>query len=330
MFPEEAVNHIEKGAVKPLYLLHGPEHFYKHEIVLALRRQILKDGDPGMALSEYDGGQTEAARVLDDLRTMTFFGGMRLVIVENADPFIKANNHTLAKYAQSPSKTGCLVLLCDEKPDARLGSTKAIEHSGVVVPCAAPKGARLSGWARNRARLLGKTLAPKAADALAGIVGADLAQIDSHLQMLLTHVGDRKTIEEADVLGTVQQEKVTEIWDLVDGVAAKNAKQALEALDRLLPKTGMESARLALIGGTIIKLRTAKLLLEKFRNGSKVVQMLKMHPYAAQKTVDQSKKFTRDELELGLRKALDADIAIKSNKMAPRLAVEKYIVELCK
>jgi len=330
MLPEDAVKQIEKGNVKPVYLLHGPEHFYKHEIIAALRRQIVKDADSGMALSEYDGQGAVAAKVLDDLRTMTFFGGMRLVIVENADHFMSANKDVLGRYMQSPSKGGCLVLVGDEKPDARLALVKGAEKNGAVVPCAAPKGYKLAAWAKARAQQLGKALAGPAADALVGIVGADLAQIDSHLQMLVTHVGDRKTIEQADVLETVQQEKVTEVWDLVDGVAAKNAKQALEALDRLLPKSNMESARLALIGGTILKIRAAKILLDKYRNEAKVAQMLKMHPYAAQKTVEQARRFSREELDAGLRKALDADIAIKNNKIAPRLAVEKFIVELCR
>jgi len=55
-----------------------------------------------------------------------------------------------------------------------------------------------------------------------------------------------------------------------------------------------------------------------------------MHPFVVKKSLEQSRRFSWHDLDRGLRGALEADIAIKSNRMEARLAVETFIVELCR
>jgi len=330
MYPEQALKHIEKGRISPVYVLFGGEYYYVQAVVAALRTQVLRDSDPSMCLSEYDGTEVTPAQVLDDLRTMTFFGGLRLVIVEHADRFIRDNKDVLGRYAKAPSKTGCLVLICAEKPDKRYMLVKTADEAGGLIECTTPRAGRLAQWVRNRAAELGKPASRSAAELLIEIVGQDLAQIDSHLQMLVTYVGDRPGISEQDVAATVDEDKTVQIWDLMDGIASKNSKQALEAFDRLLPRAGMEVARLSLIGSTLLRLRMVKKVMEQYGDESSVARVLKMHPYFAKKSIEHSRRFTTEELAVGIHKAFEADLLIKSNRMKPRLAVEKLIVELCK
>jgi len=327
--PARVLAELDKGRTKPAYLLFGEEYFHRRSLLIAIRQAVLKDGDAAMCLSEYDGREVTLAKVLDDLRTMTFFGGMRLVAVEHADAFVSDNKDALARYVQSPSKTGCLVLVCDEKPNANLKLMKELAKTGGAIECDRPKNWELVPWIIQRANFYEKKISRQGAQALAGIVGADLAQLDSHLQTLAAFVGTRKTITDEDVLSTVDDEKVVQVWDLMDGVANKNGKLALESLDRLLPRFGMETARLALIGSTLLKLRAAKLIMEKTRSEAQAVKALKMHPYAAKKAIEQAAKFTRVELETGIRKAFATDLAIKNGHMDARLGVEKLIIELC-
>jgi len=330
MDPEQAIKEIEKGVIRPLYVLYGEEYYYTHAIMSALRLRVAGESDAGMCLSEYDGAKVTAAQVLDDLRTLTFFGGTRLVIVENADAFLRDNKEVLGKYGKSPTKVGCLALVCEKKPDARFVFAKAVEKSGAMVSCTAPKAGRLVPWVRKRARELGSTISGSAAQLLIEIVGADLAQLDSHLRTLVTYVGDKGEITDRDVARTVEEEKTVPIWDLMDGVAAKNGKMALEALDRLLPRAGMEAARLSQIGTALLNLLRVKKMVERFGDEAKVAQALNMHPFVVKKNIRYARKFSRQELGEDIRKAFEADVMIKSHRMARRLAVEKLIAELCK
>jgi|GEM_PF-5584648 len=329
MYPEQVLKEIEKKKIKPVYLLYGEEYYYRNAVVSALTHNVLHDSG-GMCVSEYDGGQVTAAQVLDDLRTMTFFGGTRLVVVENCGVFLRDNKDIVAKYVKSPAKTGCLVLVCADKPDGRWGVVKAIEQAGAIVPCETPKFGELLASIRNRAREQGKTITGPAAQLLVEIVGADLAQLHSHLQMLVTYIGKKKTITDKDVAATVEEDKTVPIWDLMNGVAGKNSKMALEALDRLLPRAGMETARLALIGKALLNLSKVKKMMERLGSEKEVVRALNMHPYAAKKNIERARKFSSHELAIGIRKALETDILIKNSRITPRLGVEKLIVELCK
>src|SRR5262249_23135164 len=107
------LDRIGKATVQPLYVLYGDEPLLKRLVREAVRKLVLGADDDGLAISSHAGDGPPWASVLDDLRTRPFLSPRRLVIVEDADPFVSAERSRLEKYVadlDNAPATGVLVL----------------------------------------------------------------------------------------------------------------------------------------------------------------------------------------------------------------------------
>src|SRR6516164_244834 len=95
---------------QPVYVLHGDEDFLKRQVQLALRKSLLGEDGDSFALSIYPGDKAIYATVLEELETLPFLSPWRLVIVDQADPFVTKNRAALESYVAKPASKGVLVL----------------------------------------------------------------------------------------------------------------------------------------------------------------------------------------------------------------------------
>src|SRR5262249_52314564 len=96
--------------LQPVYALHGDEDFLKRRALHALRELVLGPEADAFGLSTHAGDRAAFAAVHDELVTLPFLSPRRLVVVENADPFVTRHRAALEKYAAAPAATGVLVL----------------------------------------------------------------------------------------------------------------------------------------------------------------------------------------------------------------------------
>src|SRR5881227_3515940 len=133
-----------KGKPQPLYVLHGDEDFLKRRVLDALKSWILgADGDD-FGVSAHAGDKAAYAAVVDELQTVPFFGERRLVVVENADPFVTRYRAALEKLVGDLPATGSLVLDVKTWPsNTRLA--KLVDSKATLV-CKAPEAKKLPAW----------------------------------------------------------------------------------------------------------------------------------------------------------------------------------------
>src|SRR5262245_18145119 len=74
--------------VEPLYVLHGDEAFLKRQALLALRQRALETESDDAVVTTQPGDKAQFAAVWYELQTAPFFAPKRLVVVDNADPFV--------------------------------------------------------------------------------------------------------------------------------------------------------------------------------------------------------------------------------------------------
>src|SRR6516165_9110745 len=88
--------------VPPVCVLFGDEPLLKREALERIRAAVLPEEDAGLSLTKFDGREVELREVLDELATVSMFGGgRRMVVVEDADEFVsepqKQVDHDLTK-----------------------------------------------------------------------------------------------------------------------------------------------------------------------------------------------------------------------------------------
>src|SRR5215831_14225627 len=99
-----------KQKAQPVYVLHGDEDFLKRQVLEALQPLVLGPSDRAFGLSTHAGDKAAFAAVHDELQTLPFLAPRRLVVVENADPFVTRYRAALEKYVARPAPHGVLVL----------------------------------------------------------------------------------------------------------------------------------------------------------------------------------------------------------------------------
>lgn len=220
------------GAIGPLYVLSGDEPFLKRQVMEAIRRRALGP-DAGEAVSTHAGDKATFAGVVDELQTVPFFTPRRIVVVENADPFVTRCRGQLEKHINNLPASGVLVLDVKTWPaNTRLAKMVA---AGATIVCKAPPMYKLAEWCASwAAGQHQKQLASAAAALLVDLVGADMGLLDQEILKLAIYVGNRTRIETTDVDRLVGNNRLESTWKIFDAFAEGRADAALAILDRAL------------------------------------------------------------------------------------------------
>ncbi len=222
----------------PVYALVGDEDFLKRrcrDAIIALA--VGKGGDPDFAVSNYVGDKLDFSTVRNDLDTLTFLSPVRVVIIDQADPFVSEHREALERYVASPSKVGVLVLdvktfpentkLAKALPDTAKLNCKAFEY---------PKQKdRVLDWCvRWASKGHGKKLGREAAEVLVELVGPSLGLLDMEVAKLANAVGANAEITADDVNRLVAQTGKANVFHILDAVADGKPAKAFDLLGRLL------------------------------------------------------------------------------------------------
>src|SRR5690606_55557 len=132
-----------QGEIPPVCALAGDEPLLKHECMDRIRGLVLAGEDDQVSLIKFDGRETPARAVFDELATISMFGGRRLVMVEEADDFITEHRTRLEASCDRPRGGSVLVLVAASLP-VNTKLRKKIAQSGLFVDCSLPK-ARFGG-----------------------------------------------------------------------------------------------------------------------------------------------------------------------------------------
>ncbi|MBI3821083.1 MAG: DNA polymerase III subunit delta, partial [Planctomycetes bacterium] len=221
-----------KSKPGPLYVVHGDEAFLKRHVIRTLIKQALGDEADSQSVSTHAGDKALFAEVFDDLDTVPFFDPKRVIMVENADPFITKYRGELEERLKRLPETGMLIL--EAKTWAANTRLAKMVGDAAGITCKAPRTQDLAGWcSRWCASQYGKQIAADAARLLTELVEPEMGLLDQELLKLSIYVGARSKIEVADVDKLVGNNRAQDIWKIFDAIGAGNVKDALAIVDRL-------------------------------------------------------------------------------------------------
>jgi DNA polymerase-3 subunit delta len=296
-------------AVAPIYVLHGRDDYLRRlNLQHTIGRVLGKDPQP-VAITRFDGPEAGLADVLDELRTLPLLGPRRLVVVDQADDFVKRHRDALERYLASPSPTGALVLLCDSWPSTtRLA--RLVQQAGHAVRCEPPPPRQIPPWlVQYAAQHHHKRLAPQVAQNLLDLVGNDLATLCSHLDKLAIYVADAPAITDQDVEDLVGFHRHEKVFGIIDAAEQADLARALGLWHQVLATD--RDAPFRAIGGLAWALR-------------RLIQQRQ-----AQTRPARPSRLNAAQLQHHLASLAQADQAVKTGAASIQSVVEKFIVDLC-
>jgi DNA polymerase-3 subunit delta len=337
--------HPGKHPAKLVCALFGDEPFLKRQVLAELRKQVLGGDDGEFSYRGFIGEEIEDPRaVFDELGTVALFGGgQRLVVVNDADPFVTKNRATLESYVANPKPTGVLVLEVRTWP-ANTKLYKAVADKGLSIDCGTPSSSEVMKWMRTWAEKEHQAkFETGAAERLVEIIGPQMGRLDQEIAKLALLAGPPPSavITLELVTANVGGWQVREIWDMIGAAASGNATAALVMLDRLVAAGEEPIGLLAMLASKLRPLAAATRAYEDAEAAGRRItprqavaeSAAKVWPQMLDEADRNMKQLGRERTGQLYRWLLEADLAIKGSKSkghGPRMVLEELIVRLGK
>ncbi len=321
----------ERHAARPFVAVFGDDAYLRRESIATLARMASEGEDEPIEPLRFAGDRAALADVLDELRTLPFLCGRRLVVVEDADAFVTAHRSELESYAERPSETGMLILSLKQwRSNTRLA--KVVEKTGLAVDCSTPPERdlplRLTAWSKAR---LGASLDADAARLLLDLVGPEMGLLASELEKLAIAVGETKRIGRVDVARLVGAGRVETIWKAIEAATTGHPREALEDVDRLMAAGEHPVGLLAAISASLRKVHHAGRLRIARIELREACRVAGIPPFAAEKTGAQHAHLGPRRVDDLPDTLLKADLDLKGGSpLPPRFVIEKLFVDLAR
>lgn len=315
---------LKTGQFKQIYLLYGEEAYLKKQYKDKLKQALVADGD-NMNYAYYEGKNVNPKELIDLAETMPFFADRRVMILENTG-FFKNASPELAEYVKEMPETACMIFV-EEELDKRGKLFKAVKDMGRVVELPRQDGSTLLRWVLGNVKKEGKQISENTVRYFLAKVGNDMENLQKEMEKLFCYTLDHDIVTTEDVDEICVTHISNKIFDMVDAVAQKQQRKALDYYYDLLALKEPPMRILFLLSRQFRILLEVKEL-EKLGYARKdIASKAGLQPFTISKYQTQAKAFEKKELKAILEESLDLEEAVKTGRLTDVLSVELFIVK---
>lgn len=184
-------------------------------------------------------------------------------------------------------------------------------------------------WIKKRFFSLGFSINPETINALEDHVGNDLWHMSLEIKKLCAYRMKDKKINKEDIESLVAPKIEVAIFKTIDAIANKDKKKALLLIQKHLEKGESPFYILSMI---VFQFRNLLVVKEMEDSGLSlsdiILKMKKTHPFVVKKSYVQGKVFTFLRLKEIYLKIFKIDLAAKTGKIKPELALELLVADI--
>lgn len=336
-----------------LMFLHGPDTYRSRQRLHQLKEGFTKKYDPsGTSTAVLDGSKVTFDMFRRTVMASGFLAPKRLIIV---DGLIGGSKKTelqkqIVEFLDSDEWNDKNVLIFWEgdvatatrpkKRPAKSSATKKSsprttkpllarlmsEHHVEVFPLLSP--AEIGTWIRQEVKRQGGAIQPAALELLVADVGPDLWRLTQEIAKLVG-LRARGEITAKDVREMVAPPYDDNIFHLTDVLADKNLKDSLRIFGELLASGMHELYILTMLIRQFRILTQVRDIITTEPHPATVASRLHLHPYVAQRSISQAKKFTPEQLTQIYRELVNIDASLKTSQQGARVLFDLFAVNVC-
>ena len=289
-----------------------------------MTKAIIPDGDT-MNYAYYEGKGINPAELVDLAETMPFFAERRLIVAENSG-FFKNATPELADYIKSMPDTTCLLFI-ENEVDKRGKMYKAVKDRGRIVEMGRQDEKTLLYWIAGNVKKEGRQIKESTARYLVSKTGTDMENLEKELEKLFSYTLGKDEITAADIDDICTTQITNKIFDMIEAVAAKRQKQALDYYYDLLALKEPPMRILYLLSRQFKLLLEVKDLMGRGNDKAQIAKTAKLHPFVAGKYMQQCRTFSKAELRDIMEEAASTEEMVKTGRMNDVMSVEIFIVK---
>ena len=350
MTPAQFLARVKKGDLPSVTLFLGQEGYYRSRC-----RAALVAAAAGIEPETHDAATMSLAAIMDDANAMSLFARERLIFVASAEAAMPRASRAAAvddddgeesggsssdvallqKYTANPVPGVTLVFEAtrwdfegDDKPKVE----RARKYFGCIADVVefrsfSPADARAE--LDRMAKSLKLQIEPAACEALVEALAADVGRIAVELEKLSLY-GKPITADELPLL--VPDARQSTIFVLVNALGRRDRARALDTLDALVREGEYLPLALTFLAGQFrmaLVCREAGLKSAGQVQGHFQKQGVPMWGSRADQVWQTASKFSREQLERGLKLIFEADRDLRSARPDDRTIVENFVIRLC-
>ena len=314
---------IKNGVFRTAYLLYGEEAYlrkmYKDRLL-----NTLANPDDTMNVSRYEGKGINPKEIIDLAETMPFFADRRVILMENSG-FFKTATEELANYLPDIPDS-CSIIFVEEEVDKRGKMFKAVKNLGGVAEFRVQTDEVLAKWILQTLKKEGKQISGINLQFFMSRTGTSMENIEKELEKLICYTYGKSAIEAEDIDAVCCGQTVNQIFKMVDAIARKEQKLALELYYDLLALKEPPMRILFLIVKQFQTLMMVKALSQKGYDNKTIASKAGVPDFTVKKNLEQAKRFTSKQLLQAVENGTQAEEDIKTGKIGDQLAVELLLV----
>ena len=343
---------MESRKLAPGYVFVGDEAFFRRKCREAILQHLVPEDVRELSLYDMDLAEVDLREILDRARTPSLMAPFQAFFIRGVKNLYGRGKHdeefeAIKEYFANPNPDAMLVFVADhisipadvrrmdmtdKERYERIRETLG-EYCPVLELARVEEGDAVS-WAIQSASLEEVKLDADAARELVDSLGGDMMMIANELEKLVLFVGEKKRIGLGDVETMVLAAKQRSFYELTDAISARDRERALGVLVGILSSGDGEEAA---IGHLYMLSRTFKQMLVIFERNARdsralwqaLWQGFRLPPFAAEDVIKQARRYkSRRELTSAIRKVARADLALRSNAVSKRLALENLVLDL--
>ncbi|MCL2617467.1 MAG: DNA polymerase III subunit delta [Defluviitaleaceae bacterium] len=328
---KELLNDINSRDFKPLYLLHGDEHYLVSLYEAKLRAAVPDPAFADMNTDTFEGKGVTNERIELRAATLPFMSERRLLVVRESGLFAagrKDDSERLADFCKR-LPPACVLVFVEREADKRTKAYKAAAAAGRVVEFGTPSEQELGVWIKRLFKELGKTIAPADAARLLRYTAGNMHAVVNEAAKLAAYAGNAETVTASHIEAVCVKPAEARVFELVDAVAAKNARRALECLANLL---AVGESPLMVLVMLARQYRIILMCSECAAGGlgtDATAAATGLRGFMVSSALKQARGFTYASLAQALHDCAETDHNVKTGRLQDRLGLELLIVRHC-
>lgn len=201
--------------------------------------------------------------------------------------------------------------------------------------------AELAAWIKKKAEARGGLITDRAAQTLISLVGNDLWQINNEIDKLINYEagGEAKLLApgEARKAKTISEDAIRQlvrggfdedIFALTDALSNRNRKLASQLLNEQYEAGLSDGYLLSMITRQFRILLQVRQALDSRLSSRKIITSLKLHPFVAQKSINQVRNFNLASLKNALNKLIEIDFLVKTGQAEAKILLNLFIQKI--
>lgn len=316
---------IKQGNFKQAYLLYGEERYLRRQYRDRLRKALCGEDDT-MNTHFYEGKNINLGEIIDLAETLPFLAERRVIFISNSGLF-KSGGEKMAEYLAAPNGSTFFVFT-ESEVDKRSKLFKTVQSKGYAADFAVQDEKTLKRWIGGTLGREGKKITENTVQQFLTKTGTDMENIQMELEKLICYCMDKEVVTDEDVEAVCTTRISSHIFDMINAIADKKQKEALELYYDLLALKEPPMRILFLIARQCNMLLQAKELKSKGHDRRSIASKIGVPPFAAGKYLAQASRFKPEKLRQAVVKCVEAEEAVKSGRMNDVMSVEILILSV--